>query len=187
MDEHLLNKIISVAYNDARIVDKIHVRYLALKNPEIKKLFEEYRSTYGGVHNIKIDECPDEIVEKVLSSVKMTESKKKSFKDDLFTMFVLNPRATAYVATAATLLIIFSVVFNINRNENNYGSYSKEEVLQANKQIKESLALIGKVFNKTQSTITDEVFGKRVGKPINKSINTINNLFLEGGKNENTN
>jgi len=187
MDERLLNKIISVAYNDAGIVDKIYIHYLALKNPDIKKLLDDYKETFRKIHDLKIDECSDEVSARVMNSLKINENKKSVFKDDFFTMFILNPRTILYAASVATLIVVFSIVFNIKRNENDYSPYTKQEVMQANTQIKESLALIGRVFTKTQSTITKEVIGNRIGKPINKSIKTINNLFLEGGKNESIN
>ena len=49
ISEEFLNKIISVAYKDAKIFDKAVVYYLAFRNSEIKKLLNDFKKTAAEV------------------------------------------------------------------------------------------------------------------------------------------
>lgn len=173
IDEQLLDSIISVAYGDAGFIEKIIVYKWARKNPEIDKLLKEYKATANAVHKLEKEECPDLLLEKVqdITGVK----KKSSLGFDLFSIFVSRPMITAGATAVIVLMLMKSIFFPAA----DYGNYSEAQVMQADKQIKESFALIAKVLNKTKSTIKDDVLTTRVGKPINDGINMVNKLFTE--------
>ena len=76
MDENILDKIISVAYKDASLKDRINVYFLAKKNPEVKKLLTEYRETAGNARKVPMEECPDSVITSL--EIK-TGKEKKSF------------------------------------------------------------------------------------------------------------
>ena len=65
--------------------------------------------------------------------------------------------------------------------------FSQEEIALANKQTKQALAIIGKVFNQTEKAIKKDILAKRVGQPINRGLNIVNDLFNEENKNEKLN
>ena len=77
MEEKLLNKIISVAYRDANLLDKLKINWLAKKNLEVKKLLSEYKIIANQTHNLDLEECPEEIIDSLLNTI----NKKK---DDFF-------------------------------------------------------------------------------------------------------
>ena len=47
-------------------------------------------------------------------------------------------------------------------------------------QVKTSLAILNKVFKKTENLIEDDILPKRVGKPVQKSFSIINQVLIGG-------
>ncbi|MBL1212253.1 MAG: hypothetical protein HND52_02745 [Ignavibacteriae bacterium] len=182
--EELRDKIISAAYGDAGFIDKIKINKLAAKYPEVKILFDEYSTTANAAHSIKLEECPDELLNSVGSKIGVKRENKKSFLFDLYTALFTRPIVSAAAASILVIAIVTSIIFN--KNEYQY-NYSPEEIALADKQVKESLYFVSKIFNKAQTNLTDEILTDRVAKPISKGINLVNDLFIEGDKNENFN
>jgi hypothetical protein len=165
IDEEILDKIIAAAYEDASLTDRIRIYFLAKKNPEINKLLYEYRETAGNVKKIPLEECPDSVTK----SLEIKTGEVKSF--------ISKP---AY-AFAITLLVISTLVFVLlNQNKEKEQVYSKAEVEHAEQQVKTSLAILNKVFKKTEDLIREDILPKRVGKPVHKSLSIINEVLIGG-------
>jgi hypothetical protein len=166
ISEEILDKIIAVAYKDASLKDRISIYFLAKKNLEAKRLLNEYRETAGNVKNVPLEECPDSVIKSL--EIKTGEEKKS---------FVIKP-AYAFVIT---ILVISTLVFVLlNHNKEKEPVYTKAEVAQAEMQVKTSLAILNKVFKKTENLIEDDILRKRIGKPVQKSFSIINQVLIGG-------
>ncbi len=176
IDEKYLDKIISVAYGDAGLFDKLEVFVRAKRSPEVEKLLKEYMQTADAVHLMGKEECPAETVR---SAEKITGGRISLRRNTLVrTAGLLLMRPAMSAAAAVVILSIAALV--IFRQPKEEQKYSKAEVENAELQVKESLSLIGKVFKKTQYRLADEVLGKQVAAPLQKSIEAVNDL-LKGG------
>lgn len=173
--EDLHDRIVAVAYGDAGIIDKLKVYFNAAKNPEVKKLLTEYKETAEAVNILKSEQCPDEIIDSVNKKIKLELN---SSRNNIFQLSNFIKKPVVVFSTAVIVLGIFAVLL-FNKPENK-AKYSKAQVELAEKQVKESLALVGEVFRKTQYKLADDVLGKQVSPPIKKGMNLINNLFKGG-------
>ncbi len=166
ISEEILDKIIAVAYKDASLKDRISIYFVAKKNPEVNRLLKEYKETAGNVKKVPLEECPDFVIKSL--EIKTGKEKKS---------FVIKP---AY-AFAITILVISTLVFVLlNHNKEKEPVYTKAEVAQAEMQVKTSLAILNKVFKKTENLIEDDILPKRVGKPVQKSFSIINQVLIGG-------
>lgn len=184
IDEQLHDKIIGAAYGDAKIIDRIKIYLLSKKYPEVKLLFDEYRSTSKAVHSIEKEILPDELLEKVKTKTGVKEPQKNSFFFDFYSFVFTRPALSGF---ATVLLIIIIIISAFIKGPEFQTQYSKEEIAIANKQTKQALAIIGKVFSDTEKTLKNDILAKRVGQPINEGLNIVNDLFNEENKNEKLN
>jgi len=163
IDEKTINKIISAAYKDAGIIDRIKIYFLIIKNPDAKKIFEEYRATAKVVKEIKPDKYPGNVKE----SLKLQN---------------INPGKL--IPAPAYAIIIFLItamaVFLLTKESDEEKIYTTKEIKIAEEQVKETLAIVNKIFKKTENLIQDKVFPQRIGKPINKSLSIINDVLTGG-------
>ena len=166
ISEEILDKIIAVAYKDASLKDRINIYFLAKKNPEVNRLLKEYKETASNVKKVPLEECPDSVIKSL--EIKTGKEKKS---------FVIKP---AY-AFAIIVLFVSALVFVLtNQNKEKEPVYTKAEVAQAEMQVKTSLAILNKVFKKTENLIEDDILPKRVGKPVQKSFSIINQVLIGG-------
>ena len=173
--EKLLDKIIKVAYGEGNLWEIISVHYLSKRNPDVQKMLEEYKETATAVKSIRSEECPDNIV-KIISKKLSGEKYSSGFAATLFEIFLRKP----VIVPAVVLVIGCMLTIFIIKQERDRDYYSDAKVEQAEKQVKESLALVGKIFKETQNTVKDDVFEKKVSPPIKESMEVINNLFKRG-------
>ncbi len=173
--EDLHDRIVTVAYGDAGIIDKLKVYFNAAKNPDVKKLLAEYKETAKAVSSFKEGNCPDGIIDSVNKKIK---SELNSSRKDMLPLSTFLKKPVVVFSTAVIVLGI-SALLIFNKPENK-PEYSKTQVELAEKQVKESFALVGEVFKKTQYKLAEDVLGKQVSPPIKKGINLINNLFKGG-------
>jgi hypothetical protein len=166
IDEEMLNRIIAVAYKDAHLTDRIRIYFLAKKNPDVKKLLNEYRRTANGVKKVPLEKCPDSIIKSL--EIKTLEKKKS---------FMLKP---AYVFTITVIVISTLVVVLLNQSKEKEHIYTKAEIELAEEQVKTSLAIVNRVFKKTEDLIQKDILPKRVAKPIHKSLSIINEVLIGG-------
>ncbi len=172
IDGKYLDKIISVAYNDAGILDKINIYLDARKYPEVKKLLDEYRTTAKEIKSFTGEKCPDDLISKLDKEIPGI-GKNKPFE------YLIAFRKPVFSTTALVIIITIAALL-ILKQPNREPKYSTAEVLTAELQVKQSLGLIGKIFKKTQNTISYDVLDKQVALPIKKGMNAVNNL-LNGG------
>ncbi len=166
IDEEILDKIIAVAYKDASLNDRISIYLLAKRNPEVKRLLNEYMETAGNVKKVPLEECPDSVIKSL--EIKTGKEKKS---------FVIKP---AYAFAIIVLFVSALVFVLLNQNKEKEQVYSKAEVAHAEMQVKTSLAILNKVFKKTESLIEDDILPKRIGKPVQKSFSIINEVLIGG-------
>jgi hypothetical protein len=184
MKDTLLNKIISVAYGDSGFIDRIKIKHLAKKDPQVKMYLEEYSKTAKAAHSLKAEECPVEIVNNVKGKIGIAKGSTKSFFFELYSTLFAHPVISASAVSIVLVVLVTSIIFN--RNQYTY-NYTQQEIELADKQAKESLFIITKIFNKAQNNLKNEILAGHVAKPISEGLNLVNELFNEGDKNENKN
>lgn len=166
ISEEMLNRIISAAYKDAPLIDRIRIFFLTKKNQEVKKLLKEYRRTVNNIKKVPLEECPDSVINSL--DIK-TKKESKSF--------VLKP---AYIFAITVLVISTLAIVLLNQSEEKEHVYTKAEIELAEQQVKTSLAIVNRVFKKTEDLIQEDILPKRVGKPIHKSLSIINEVLIGG-------
>lgn len=175
IEERMLNKIIRVAYGEGNIFDRMVVRIRSKNNPEVNKLLEEYSLTASVLNNIKSEKCPSGLLNNV--SKKMAVNKySNAFTDNLFHVLFRKP----LISAAAIGIIAVVISIYIINQKRAAPHYSEQQVVLAEKQVKESLALIDRVFQNTGKTVKDDVLKKQVAPPLKEGIYVINNLFKGG-------
>ena len=174
IDNDLLNKIISVAYGDASLKDKLHIRRLAGNREEVKKLLEEYRAVAAEVHSLKEEDCPQTLIH----NLPVKALRRKSLSMDLYSLIFSKPIFTAAVSAVLLAAVVFGIMNNkpIAYRHN----YSQADVLLAERQAKQAFAIVGKIFNETSTTLKNEVIESKVAKPIGESLGIVNNLINKG-------
>jgi hypothetical protein len=178
MNEDMKIKIISAAYGDCNIKDKISVWLLTRKEPDYKRLYDEYRKTALSVHRLNPERCPAEIVEAAFNKVNNESALLRTAA-----IAVLFSRPALVSAISIALLATVIITFRATKN-NDTASYTKQEVIEAEKQVKESLAIVSKVLNRTSKKIGEDILPRNVSKPIKQGIEIINQLFPKGDKND---
>lgn len=86
----------------------------------------------------------------------------------------------AYAFAIIILFVSVLVFVLLNQNKEKEQVYSKAEVAHAEMQVKTSLAILNKVFKKTENLIEDDILPKRIGKPVQKSFSIINEVLIGG-------
>jgi hypothetical protein len=181
INESLLNKIISVAYRDADLFDKLQVESLSKKHSEVKDLLNEYKKTADDVEKIKEEKCPDELLVLIKDKTIDVKENSKTFISDFFSVIFRSP----VVSTALVIIVVGAVLFGVFLKDQQEYKYSIKEIELADKQTKQALAIVGKIFNETNTTLKEEVFKSRVTKPIRESMDVVNELFAPADKYKN--
>jgi hypothetical protein len=178
MNDKLLEKIISVAYGESNLIKKIKIRRLANKNPEVKELLENYKRTASEVHKLKEEECPEELLTGIKNKTFNVVKRSNTITADFFSIIYRRP----LVSAATTIIILVIMLLGIFHNETVQYQYTSAEIALADKQAKQALAIVGKVFNQTNITLKEEVLNSRVAKPIQESMEIVNGLFTSTNK-----
>lgn len=178
LTDEMKDKIISAAYGDASLLDRIKIFYLIKKNDEARKLFLEYRKTAGEVRQLGEEEYPESIARAVESKT-IGENRSGNFLFDLYSVIISKP----LISAATTFILVAAITVALIVNKPIEYKYSEAEIIKADQQTRHALAIVENIFRQTQSTLQKEVLGEKVAKPINHGIGIINNLF-EGEKNE---
>jgi len=167
IDENLLDKIIKTAYGDASIFEKSEVYIKIFSNPEIKKIYAEYKSTARKVHSIKLENIE-------LNNLPV---KKKSDNNLIAKTFAFFTQKPVNISFASIVLVLGITVFFLLVNKNNDLLYTQNQLLQAEHDFKYSLAVIGKVFNETEKKLNEDILNNKIRKPIKIGFQTINTLY----------
>lgn len=181
ISEEMQNKIISVAYRDASLLDRIKVFRIVAKSDEARNLLNSYKITADKIKQIGEEKFPRELLKSVEHKTIPVEKITNTFMYDLFSVVLSRPVVSAAASVILIAAIITSVI--INRPVQYNYNYSTAEVTEAEKQAKYAFSIVGKIFKETQTTLQKEVLGEAIAIPFHKSIRIVNNL-LEGDKNE---
>ena len=177
ISENLYNKIISVAYGEGSVIDKMKIFYLASRDEQIKKTHDDYRTIANAVHNLEEDLFPNELLKKVERKTVALKDSGGSFLNDFLSILITRP----LVSTATTIVVVAAVVTTLVFNRVPETNYTNDEIIKADREARYALAIVNKIFTQTNSTLKEDVLTNKVSKPFNDSYNFINNL-LEGEK-----
>lgn len=171
-----IDKIISAAYGDGSLFDKIEVYIKAYSNPLVKNILNDYKATAKSVKYVSKEYASTGLLNNVQCEINIRENLFVSLFASLYKALIIKP-----VYSAAAVIIILCVsTFLLLRLPKHEPAYSKEQVTLAEKQVKESFALVGKILARTQNKTTKDVLSNDVVRPIQKGTVIINNLF-DGG------
>ncbi len=174
--DEFVDKIISTAYGDGSLFDKIDVYLKAFSNQQVRRILNDYKAVAKSVKNISGEFAPVEVVKSVQKDLNIHDNFFDSFFSGLYKLIILKP---AY--SAAVLVIIMSVsVFIFLRHPEQKPAYSKVQITQAEKQVRESFDLVGRILARVQIKVTNQVLNNDVARPIQKGTSVINNLFNGG-------
>lgn len=90
--------------------------------------------------------------------------------------FIYKPALT----TAAVLVISAGIVIFILFKNTGGNHYSKKQIQLAERQVKQSLVLVNKIFNRTADKLENDILKEQVAKPVHEGVSTINDLFRGG-------
>ncbi len=182
IDPGVKDLIINAAYGSLSYSENRKAKRLIKNNPELKELYNEYKSTADSVHSLPKEKMPDSVLHNTERFTEIDLSRKESsFTNDLVSIFYAKPQFT-FIATAIVMAILIFSIFLKNNNSVDFESsqYTKAEVEMANRQAKQTLMLVSHILNSTTSTVTEEIIPNRVVKPINESFNYVNDLLKKG-------
>ncbi len=180
IDEKLLDKIIAVAYGDAGLYDRLIVWMKARRDPEIKKLLDEYNLTASSVHSLEEKKLPDANLKSVYHKIGRRENPKPAvpFIHSSIHSFNFSKPLTSAAAIGFIIITIVSVLLFYNPAPEQ--KYTKAEIELAQRQLGESLAIVNKVFQNTEKTLDAEVISKHVSKHLNKGLIYLNDYLIGG-------
>ncbi len=179
LNEEMHNKIISVSYGDAPLLDRIKVMRAAATNDEVRDLLNSYKKTACEVKQLDLEEFPQELLKSVESKTVSLKKNTNTFFYDFYSIILSRPIHSA----ATTILLVAAMVLSLIINKPVQYNYSATEVNVAEKQAKYAFEIVDKIFKETNITLKKEVLGKAVAKPIYESIGVVNKL-IKGEKNE---
>jgi len=186
IDKELIDKIISVAYGNANLKDKILIKKSASKDEEIKNLLNEFKSTANSFANslkeFKNIKCPDYLIQNAQRKIKLEEENSKLSLNDIFNSLFANKAKIFLTAASVIAFLVFTILFN----PENANKYSSSEIKKAEIEATKTLAFVGSILNNSNKKFVNEILPKKVSKPVNDGIKIVNNLF-DGEKNEKIN
>ena len=176
IDEKLLDKIITVAYGDAGLYDRLIVWVNARRDPEIKKLMDEYRLTASSVHSLDEKKLPEANLKSLYH--KIGQGGKTNPAVPFIYSFNFSKPLVSSAVIGFIIITIVSVLLFYNPAQEQ--KYTKTEIELAQQQLGESLAIVNKVFKNTEKKIDVEVLSKHVSKPLNKGLIYLNDYLIGG-------
>lgn len=175
MDEKLINRIIAVAYGDAGWFDKSIINRKAKQDNSIKQMFEEYRLTANSVHQMKQAELPEFVLQQVRQ--RMEHKSENSFLSLIYLRFLSRPLLSSAVVGMIIIAIVSIILLNHPQPQQ---KYTKAQIELAEKQLKESLAIVGKVFSRAEEKFDKDVLNNQINKSLGKGFNLVNDILIGG-------
>jgi hypothetical protein len=179
IDQKLIDKIINAAYGNAGLFERLYVLWIVSLNKKNKNLFDEYKLTAKLVHRLGQEEVPAYLIQSV--RIKTTRKEKSntitSFISKVFYNVFGNKAIPASVLGAILVIVISFLIFN--KPSHSY-KYSKLEIELAEKQFKQTLAIVGKVFEGAEKSFSQEILDEQVNKKLNKGYYLVNNILIGG-------
>ena len=78
------------------------------------------------------------------------------------------------------ILILLIVSFLLVRVPTQTPKYSKAEIELAEKQLKQSFAILGKAFQTAEKSFSEEVLNNQINKKLNRGYYLVNNILIGG-------
>jgi hypothetical protein len=175
----LIDKIISVAYGDASIIDKIIVMWKAASDENVKNILEEYRATADKVCKLQNLNLPGYVIENVSNKISSQKTEEGIFAKISFSFFTIFSRKTIPL-TASGILVLTIISFLIFNKQTPTHQYTKAEIELAENQLKQSLAIVGKVFTKVEKNFSEDILNKQLNKKLSKGYYLVNNILTGG-------
>lgn len=172
INNKLKKRIISVAYDDANLFDKIYIYWLAQRNESVKCELNEYKRTAEAVHSLE-EECPEELLLNLKLQKVPVPKTKSSIISDFISILVNKPIASAMAVITLIVAITLSVILNKPLQKN----YTSQEVQKANEQASYAIQLIGNILDETTEKLEKEILKEHVAKPIDQGIEIVNKLL----------
>lgn len=175
----MIDKIIKVAYGDAGLLDWIFIRLRSITNEEIKSLFEDYRHTANVVHKLKQEVVPELITERVKSitgGINKRDSLLSNFSYRIVSFFANK----AIPATVVGVLIVSIISLFLFQELAPSHKYSRAEIELAEKQFRQSIAIVGRTFQKAEKSFSKEVLKDQINKNLNRGYYLVNNILIGG-------
>jgi len=178
-ESELLNKVIRVAYGDAGITEKIIVLWKAARNENLKHLLDEYKTTANRVRKLKQSELPDYIIQNVNAKISSPKESENLLTKISFAFFTLFSKRAIPVTVASVVLIALMSFFLFNEPTPTH-KYTKAEIELAENQLKQSLAIVGKVFTKAEKNFRQDILNKQINKTLNKGYYLVSDILIGG-------
>lgn len=179
LDQKLIDKIINVAYGDAGFFELIYVHFKSISNNEIKFLLDEYRKTAKTVHNIKLEEVSNFISERINNITGGINKKHFIFSRITYASFYFFSNK-AIPVTVFSVMFMVIVSFFVFKEQTPPHKYSYAEIELAQKQLKQSLAIVGRIFQKTENSFNKEILQNQINKNLNRGYFLVNNILIGG-------
>jgi len=175
ISDKLLEKIISVAYGDSGWMVKFIINRKAKRNPEVRELLDEYKLTANSVHRLKQSEVPESVMH--LVRVKTNVKSENNFWSSVYIRFLSKPILSTAVAGVMIIAIASVLLFNQPKPQH---KYTEAQIELAEKQFKESLAIVGRVFSNTEKEFDEEILNNQINKSLGKGFYLINDILIGG-------
>lgn len=181
MTEEEKDIIISAAYGDSSLPEKIKTYIKIITNSSARDLYNEHRKIAKASLVLRNNfKCPEELIEKTYASLNL-EKEKRPFFENIYSLILTKPAySLAVIALIISLMFIPDFI-----NKSTPRKYSEQEVAEARRQAEAALAYVGIVLKKAEKAAVEETLYGRVSKPINDNLNTLN--ILLGGEYETSN
>ena len=179
LTEELHNKIISAAYGEANLLDKLRVLRTVAKNPDAKKLYASYMWTAAEVKQIKEENFTNDFVSRLTQENIPAAKNNNSFIYDFLAIVFARP----IISSVTTIVLFASIAAGLILNKPVQHNYNESEILQAREQAKYAFTIVDNIFKQTNLTLQNEILGEKITKPIKESVGIVNNI-LKGEKNE---
>lgn len=179
IDAKLIDKITSVAYRDGSMTDKIIVAWKAASDDNVKNLLEEYRATSNKLRKLKQLDLPEYVIEKVEEKIGF-QKPEGSFSGNISFSFFNLFSGKAFPVAAIGIVILAFVSFLIFKEPVPAHKYTKAEIELAEYQLKQSLAIVGKVFTKAEKNFSQDILNKQLNRRLNKGYYLVNNILTGG-------
>lgn len=184
MNEKLKERIIAAAYGDAGMLENIRIFWVRKHDAEARAIWSEYRATADKIHKMELDEYPEQSFARVKGIIDNNRKTKRNAAH----WFPIQFSGQVAVMGAGLLMAVFLIIFVLRKEPKpTYEGYSQQQVEEADKQTREALAIVSRVIKVSRNTLENDVLETKIGLPIHESMQTVNQLFKEGKRNEGIN
>lgn len=130
MEEKLINKIISAAYGEAPLRDRLLIIWQARRNAEVKELYAAYKNTAELVHSMEEEKCPECVTDRAIDLTLKDKVKTRSFLLDVYTAFFAKPLWPAAMVTLIISVISVSIFLKQDEELRRFNPQQKIEDLR---------------------------------------------------------